>query len=352
VGVVAVAVAVGAFANGQPYVGALVLLTLVVIAMQVWNRMLLRVVSRGLDRSVARSTDARAAESRRAAEFAWLAQRIHFMTEAAEASAKSLDQMVAVPQELAALRAELATVSSATRKLRGLPDDVDRIGSAVQQIRRGGTGLPLRQNLQSDLSATLALHDDRRADRPPLSAWTLAPQVLLEVLRRVSDPSVETVVELGSGVSTVWIASELRRRGHGRLISIEHEEQFFDQTRALVEAAGLADLVDLRLCPLAPVEVDGESYEWYSIGAGDLPSVDLLLVDGPPAKTGPLARFPALPVLGAALSGHAVVVLDDAARPDEREIVARWTSDGCEPKLLLVDTLERAVVLARPSAER
>jgi hypothetical protein len=54
--------------------------------------------------------------------------------------------------------------------------------------------------------------------------------------------------------------------------------------------------------------------------------IDLLLVDGPPAYAAghALARYPALPVLGDRLASGATVVLDDAERPGEQEVLRRW----------------------------
>ena len=59
-----------------------------------------------------------------------------------------------------------------------------------------------------------------------------------------------------------------------------------------------------------------------------LPSANLLvIVDGPPATTGPQARYPAIEWLLTALPDcSAEVILDDYARPDEKAIVQRWCS--------------------------
>jgi hypothetical protein len=50
----------------------------------------------------------------------------------------------------------------------------------------------------------------------------------------------------------------------------------------------------------------------------DIDEIDLLLVDGPPGSLGEMARYPALHVLESQLASNAVVILDDADRPDER----------------------------------
>ena len=58
--------------------------------------------------------------------------------------------------------------------------------------------------------------------------------------------------------------------------------------------------------------------------------IDLLLVDGPPGYGEGMerSRYPALPALEPRLAPGAMVVLDDASRPGEREIIERWTELG------------------------
>ena len=56
----------------------------------------------------------------------------------------------------------------------------------------------------------------------------------------------------------------------------------------------------------------------------------MLLVDGPVGALGPQARYPALPLLRERLLPGAVVLLDDADRPEEQEVLARWQADWPE----------------------
>ena len=50
----------------------------------------------------------------------------------------------------------------------------------------------------------------------------------------------------------------------------------------------------------------------------------VLFVDGPPATTGPQARYPAMPLLSGSLSPVATAVLDDLVVPDMQEVLRRW----------------------------
>jgi predicted O-methyltransferase YrrM len=80
-----------------------------------------------------------------------------------------------------------------------------------------------------------------------------------------------TVVEFGTsfGVSTLYLAAALNDNGGGRVITTEFEPSKVDRARENFEAAGLADLIDLRA---------GDALETL---AKDLPDqIDLVLLDG------------------------------------------------------------------------
>lgn len=51
------------------------------------------------------------------------------------------------------------------------------------------------------------------------------------------------------------------------------------------------------------------------------------LSTGPPGSLGETARYPALHVLEYQLAPNAVVILDDADRPDEKGIIQRWVTE-------------------------
>ncbi|MHC4472082.1 MAG: class I SAM-dependent methyltransferase [Planctomycetota bacterium] len=171
------------------------------------------------------------------------------------------------------------------------------------------------------------------AQLPPMREGAVSPDfaslLISEVLRR----RPKLVLELGSGVSTLLLGHALSRLEGGRLVSLDHEEKFRGQTAENVALHGLASVVDVRLAALKPVEIDGRSWPWYdSAAVADLEDVDMVVVDGPPVSTGELARFPALPVLEPILSAHAVLLLDDTDREDEKRILELWRSsrDGVE----------------------
>jgi hypothetical protein len=76
------------------------------------------------------------------------------------------------------------------------------------------------------------------------------------------------------------------------------------------------------------VEINGAKWLWYDLSKVEIPeAIDLLIVDGPPGTTQKLARYPAVPMLHEKLNKDAFILLDDGARPDERQIVEQWTEE-------------------------
>lgn len=78
------------------------------------------------------------------------------------------------------------------------------------------------------------------------------------------------IVEFGTsmGISTIYLAAALRDMGGGHLIGTELEASKAERARANLEAAGLADLVDIRI---------GDARETLVDVGGE---IDLVLLDG------------------------------------------------------------------------
>lgn len=210
------------------------------------------------------------------------------------------------------------------------------VGAALLLV--AGLQLHLHRTRQSDdvaqlehLQAIVWLteHLQPRCALPPLTRWAATPQLAAELVARVEAVRPAVVLEAGSGASTLVVAYALERLGAGRVVSLEAEADYAEATRALLARHGLAHRARVLHAPLRDVTLDGTTWRWYDPAVladalADVDAVDLLVVDGPPRETQRLARWPALPLLADCLAPHAVVVLDDADRPDERAVVERW----------------------------
>jgi predicted O-methyltransferase YrrM len=182
-----------------------------------------------------------------------------------------------------------------------------------------------------EVEAILQLQAFLALDKPMplLGGWAMEPVSMLGVVTELIARQPELVLECGSGTSTLWIAKALKRIGKGRLVSLEHLKEYHAATSRALLAAGLDSRVDLRLAPLRSHRIGKEQFKWYDLRRVDLPdnSVDFLLIDGPPQASGPLARYPALPLLERLLADQALIILDDVNRPEEIEEVVRWLEE-------------------------
>lgn len=191
----------------------------------------------------------------------------------------------------------------------------------------------MKTEVVQEVESLLRLYElgSKRGFSPLLGGWAMDPAGMLGVLRLIEQTDPELVVELGSGTSTLWIASCLKARGKGRLVSIDHLLEYGQATASQLTAMRLDDVAEVRVAPLELQAVGSQEFSWYGAAALEgIENIDFLLVDGPPTATGPLARYPALPLLGAALASDACVLLDDTTRKDEQETIRLWRSDGWE----------------------
>lgn len=123
-----------------------------------------------------------------------------------------------------------------------------------------------------------------------------------------------SIVEFGTsfGISTLHLAAALRDNGGGQLITTEFEPSKVARARQHFDAAGLADLVEIR---------EGDALQTL---AGNLPAhIDLLLLDG--AK----ALYPQiLALLEDRLRPGAFVVADNADYSPEYLAYVREPANG------------------------
>ena len=123
------------------------------------------------------------------------------------------------------------------------------------------------------------------------------------------------------------MARRLQQAGAGHVVSLEHMPEYAAATRAELAAQGLGDYATVVDAPLVEHELGGSTWSWYELGPRIPERVELLFIDGPPKRTGKLARYPALPLLRDRLAPGAVALLDDGRRPDERAMVHRWAAE-------------------------
>jgi predicted O-methyltransferase YrrM len=165
----------------------------------------------------------------------------------------------------------------------------------------------------------------------PWSPSAMRPSAVVTVLNEIVIHERRTIVELGAGVSSCYVGRLLRHR-EGHLWTVEHDEKWADLVERLLASEGLSDMVTVVRAPLAPFPAawPDEDAAWYERGIlrdtfADR-SIDLLVVDGPPAyQVGKHhSRYPAAAFFAPMLADDYAVILDDAHRSGEQDILDRW----------------------------
>ena len=143
----------------------------------------------------------------------------------------------------------------------------------------------------------------------------------LEEVTRFAAEAKGPVLEIGSGLTTLILGTLAGRRGLP-IWTLEHHPDYFRNTEARLKRYNLTN-VNLTLAPLR----DYGDFYWYDPPLDELPQdFSLIVADGPPGhvKGG---RFGLLPVLRSHFASGAVVLLDDAERPQEKAVLQKWATE-------------------------
>jgi predicted O-methyltransferase YrrM len=220
-----------------------------------------------------------------------------------------------------ALGALLALLSAAAIfKIWRVHQGLYRVEAKLSRIQREFQNLFVQGEALNGLYADLTF----RKSLPPTRGWAASPDFLGVLARHVIQARPKVILECGSGVSTVVLARTCELNGIGHVYSLEHLPDFAERTRSELHRHGLAGHSEILDAPLTRHTLDGSEWSWYGLQALPPIQFDMLVIDGPPGAIGPLARYPAGPLLFPHLKPGASVFLDDAHRKDEQDAVARW----------------------------
>jgi hypothetical protein len=178
----------------------------------------------------------------------------------------------------------------------------------------------------------LQLLDIEQNDALPWTSSAPRPGLLSCLINDIRINRRDTIVEFGSGVSTLVVASALDPQTQ-RLISFEHDEKWASLVSEQLDRLGLADCCRVVHAPLKPCGQSIDDSHWYdtSVVLDNVASlqIDVVVCDGPPAYSAGsrMARYPALPVLRGMLADRCSVYLDDIDRKAERKIAKRWSAE-------------------------
>ncbi|HEY3066294.1 MAG TPA: hypothetical protein VGL09_10925 [Methylomirabilota bacterium] len=194
------------------------------------------------------------------------------------------------------------------RRLRAAVDDF-ALRVAIRAVQRVPVGAPLP-------AATIA-----RLQRAWGNQGFAARTEYLAAVCALALTTHGPILECGSGATTLLLAALAGRRGV-EVWSLEHLPAWRDK---VVRAARWISPHATVL--LAPLRAYGD-FEWYTVPPDGWPRpFEIVVCDGPPWTTQG-GRYGLLPVMREHLADGATILLDDAHRPDEQEVLRRWQAEG------------------------
>ncbi len=188
---------------------------------------------------------------------------------------------------------------------------------------------------------------------PPMRGYAAAPDLANTLISLIKEQKPKLILEAGSGVSTLIGSYCLQTLGEGKVISLDHDKTYADLSSKNLFKHELQDIGTVVHAPLTEIALKGKTWLWYEttelLKVIKNQSIDLLVIDGPPWNTQNLARYPALPILFDLLSENAIILIDDAARKDEQEILNLWMKEFNCFQLELLDSDSGTAILRRTS---
>ena len=181
---------------------------------------------------------------------------------------------------------------------------------------------------------------------PNTRGWAISPDLLKKITEVILIERPSLIVELGSGVSTLIIAYCLKQLGKGKVISLEHNDEYVAISQNFISSHKLEEIATIIYAPLKTFEIDEETWLWYNTDCLKIEQpIDLLVVDGPPKNVQKLSRYPALPLLYKDLNEHSIIILDDGDREDEKKIIEMWKKEFSQISSEFIDTEKGAYII-------
>jgi len=150
----------------------------------------------------------------------------------------------------------------------------------------------------------------------------VAQDEFLEAVVQWAMRSEGPILECGSGLSTLVLGLLAQPRGL-EVWTLEHDPDWAQKVSRILASHGVTSVRLLRV----DLKHFGD-YSWYDVPLAEMPGgFSLVVCDGPPGST-PGGRYGLLPVMRSRLAGGCRILLDDAGRIDERDILRRWATEA------------------------
>ena len=197
-------------------------------------------------------------------------------------------------------------------------------------IKRPIRATLLRRKLNRAITRIARLNDGQVPNRELLEeliqGWSNDGFVAnLDYLEEVARRTVETsgnILECGSGITTILMGALCARR-KTEVWSLENSDEWANRTNEILERH---EIPKVHICAAPLIEYDG--FSWYDPPLSKMPNeFSLVICDGPPGNTKG-GRYGLLPVMSQRLARGTVVLVDDAGRAGEVELIKRWESEA------------------------
>jgi predicted O-methyltransferase YrrM len=147
--------------------------------------------------------------------------------------------------------------------------------------------------------------------------WSVEEEYLAECVNHALN-SHGTILECGSGLSTILIGAIAKQTGQGYW-ALEHDPKWAARVQKFLKRYKLGSVF---LCT-THLKDYGE-FCWYSVPLEIMPDgFSLVICDGPPGSTKG-GRYGLIPIMRERLNPGCVILLDDADREPELTIGRRW----------------------------
>ncbi|TYB76994.1 class I SAM-dependent methyltransferase [Bizionia myxarmorum] len=178
----------------------------------------------------------------------------------------------------------------------------------------------------------------------PFSNWAISPSTICHVLNDIVVNNRKSIIEFGAGASTLYIAKLLKSNHiEASFLTVESDLDWAAKLTKQLKVLDLLDYVTVVTAPIKPVDTAlafEEQKLWYDADALDkalhtIPTIDLVLVDGPYGGLTPHSRYSAVPYLNHKLARTYSVFLDDIDRVDEQNILKSWEARlNCRARII------------------
>ncbi|MGI9145092.1 MAG: hypothetical protein ACR2IK_00835 [Chloroflexota bacterium] len=172
----------------------------------------------------------------------------------------------------------------------------------------------------------------------PLSLWTLDAATLRHLTMRLAERKPTTILEFGSGMSTLVLAAFCQSTTHTapvprpHVFSLEQSEPEVARLASALAVHGLSEYATVLHAPLVSRTIFQTPVQSYDVARSGLTEAlsgrhpEFLVVDGPVGPPG--TRLETLPSVLPYIDSHVFWLLDDALRPGELWVLQHWLKCG------------------------